>query len=124
MRGHVSKKGKKYFVVLELGHVAAQRCGSCSKRAGWVADGKVDTCPKCGSSELRECSERRQRWLQGYDRKKDALAALAAVVAETNHSGRYLEPSRQRLGEFLVEEWLPAARAGKATGRMFRRIFG
>lgn len=106
MRGHITKKGSKYHPVLEVGHESALRCESCGRRAGWASEVKLDACPRC-SGELVERSERRQRWLQGHNRKKDAQSALSAVVADADRSGAYIEPSKKKLGAFLTEDWIP-----------------
>lgn len=108
MRGHVVKKNTRYYPVLEMGYVPAQRCLGCSKRAGWVSEGRQEACPRCGG-ELEERPERRQRWLEGHTRKKGAQAALNTVLAESQR-GAYVEPSKKKLAEFLVDEWLPAIR--------------
>lgn len=107
MRGHVAKNHGRYFAVLELGYQAAQRCASCKKRAGWVSEGFQSSCPRCGG-ELGEHEERRQRWLEGHQRKKDAQACLNTVLAEMQQ-GTYVQPSRQTLAEFAAE-WIPAVK--------------
>lgn len=107
MRGHVAKKGARYYPVVDLGMQPAQRCLACRKRF-WASKGRFAHCPRCGD-QLTETSERRQQWHDGHDRKKDALIALTALLQKLDQ-GSYVGPSKQSLGEFL-EEWLPAMRS-------------
>lgn len=101
---------EQFSSIRRVGHVPALRWFGCGKRAGWASEVMLEACPRCGG-ELVERSERRQRWLQGHDRKRDALAALAAVVAEADRGGFYIEPSKRKLADFLVNDWLPRVRA-------------
>lgn len=48
-----------------------------------------------------------QRSKGGFATKKDAQAALAEVTSELN-KGRFVEPHRIRVGEFLTDRWLPS----------------
>ena len=50
---------------------------------------------------------RKQVRRRGFDTKKDAQAALTALQGDTQR-GVYVAPLRSTLGEFLVDEWLPA----------------
>ncbi|HSZ70211.1 MAG TPA: tyrosine-type recombinase/integrase [Solirubrobacteraceae bacterium] len=54
--------------------------------------------------------ERRQRSRGGFATRRDAQRHLAGVVVAVNE-GSYSEPSKQPLGRFLVEEWLPAVKS-------------
>jgi integrase len=55
---------------------------------------------------------RRQQFKRrGFATKKAAAAAEAAVVAE-QAQGTFVRPSKVTVGAFLVDEWLPAKRAG------------
>jgi integrase len=60
-------------------------------------------------------TKRQQRSKGGFTRQKDAQAHLDKVVPEVN-VGVYVEPSRQPLGRFLIDEWLPAARGTVRPG--------
>jgi integrase len=53
--------------------------------------------------------ERRRKWHRGYDRKKDAEAALAKLVTSV-HDHTYIEPTKTTVAEW-VAEWLPSIRA-------------
>ena len=46
----------------------------------------------------------------GFDRKKDAREALNTIL-ERQKEGLYVTPSRQTVGQFLNDEWLPGIRA-------------
>jgi integrase len=50
--------------------------------------------------------KRRQKWASGYRTKREAERALSEIAASV-HSGTYIEPSKQTLGEF-VADWLAA----------------
>lgn len=54
--------------------------------------------------------KRVRKWHSGFDTKREAQAAGAEILSRLN-KGTYVAPSRQTLGAFLVDEWLPAARA-------------
>lgn len=53
-----------------------------------------------------ETSKRRQKSQGGFRTQKDAQRHLATVVSQVG-DGTYLEPSKQPLGRFLRDEWLP-----------------
>lgn len=50
---------------------------------------------------------RRQKWHSGYRSKRDAERGLTALLSARD-TGTYVEPQRVRLGEYLLERWLPA----------------
>jgi hypothetical protein len=50
--------------------------------------------------------KRRQKWHGGYRTKKAAEAVRARLVHEMT-TGFYVEPSAMRLGEWLIDHWLP-----------------
>ena len=54
-----------------------------------------------------ETGGRRQKSKGGFARQKDAQAHLDEVVPQVK-AGTYSEPSKEPLGRFLVDEWLPA----------------
>lgn len=51
--------------------------------------------------------DRQQKSKGGFTRQKDAEAYLDTVLV-TVRDGTYVEPSKQSLSAFMVEEWLPA----------------
>ncbi|MGO8907056.1 MAG: Arm DNA-binding domain-containing protein [Solirubrobacteraceae bacterium] len=53
---------------------------------------------------------RRQRSKGGFRTQKEAQTHLATVITATA-AGEYVEPSKQLLGRFLQDEWLPAIRS-------------
>lgn len=53
---------------------------------------------------------RRQRSRGGFGTKREALTAMAAVQTDIAQ-GTAVEPSKTTIGGFLVDEWLPAAKA-------------
>lgn len=70
MRGCVTRKGKRYYAVADLGPD-----------------------PSTG--------KRRRKWVGGFDRKKEAEAALAALIESLN-KGTYVEAPKQTVAEFLT----------------------
>jgi hypothetical protein len=110
VRGHIAKKGRRYYPVVSVGQHEAQRClkDDCGKRY-WVEGGRgYKECPKCGGP-LRATEERRQVWQPGHSRKKDAEQALAEALGKL-HAGEYVPPSRLTFGQFLTD-WLPGVRS-------------
>ncbi|ULO07175.1 site-specific integrase [Paenibacillus sp. 19GGS1-52] len=73
MRGHIAKKGKKYYIVVDFD--------------------KDDNGGK-----------RNQKWLSGYERKKDAENAMPDILSKLKN-GTYVEPSKKTFGE-IMETWL------------------
>lgn len=71
MRGHVTKKGKKWYIVVDNG-----------------------VNPVTG--------RRKQKWISGYDRKKDAQADLSKILVEMQE-GSYIEPTKMTVREFFIQ---------------------
>lgn len=57
-----------------------------------------------------EAGQRVRKWHSGYRSKKDAERARVELLSRLDH-GSYVSPSKQTLGSFLADEWLPAKRA-------------
>jgi integrase len=51
-----------------------------------------------------------RKWHSGYQTKKDAERARVELLASLA-GGTYVPPSKATIGQFLVDEWLPAKRA-------------
>lgn len=73
MRGHIAKKGNKYYIVIDL-------------------------------DKDEVTGKRKQKWLSGYDRKRDAERALPGVLSDFI-KGTFVEPSKITFGE-IMETWL------------------
>lgn len=71
MRGHIAKKGDRYYIVVDLGR--------------------------------DHRNKRKQKWLSGYNTKKDAEKELPRILNELNE-GTYVEPSKQKYREF-IDSW-------------------
>lgn len=68
--------------------------------------------------------KRQQKWHTGYATKRAAEKALAEVLRQLD-GGTYVDPSKQTLGEYLVEQWLPSRKPKAAgTGRGHRGQVG
>lgn len=54
-------------------------------------------------------NKRKQKWLGGFDTRKEAETARAQAVNELHH-GTYMSPTKLTLGDWLVSHWLPSMR--------------
>lgn len=106
MRGHVRKRGSTWAVVVDVGRQPSRSCPSCRTRY-WTADGRRETCARCGADLLSEREERRQQWHGGFPTRREAQQELPEILGRLNR-GTYIPPSRVTFGQFLLEEWLPA----------------
>jgi len=123
MKAHVARKtvsGKvRYYVVAELGDQPAQRCESCNKRT-WIEEARHPSCSACGGS-LRETKERRQKWVGGFGRKKDADAKRTEILGQLA-TASFVEPHKLTLGEFF-DEWIAGLHRKATTLDSYRRYF-
>ncbi len=96
--------------------------GHIHKRVHRCDDGRISTLwyvvvdlPRGGDGK------RRQKWHGGYRTKKAAEAVRARLVHELS-IGFYVEPSTMRLGEWLVDHWLPVVqtRVKRTTLQAYR----
>lgn len=69
MRGHVAKKGNKYYIVVD-------------------------------SEKDEVTGKRKQKWLSGYDKKREAERALPTILAQLMN-GTYVEPTKKKFGEIM-----------------------
>ncbi|GIP58681.1 site-specific integrase [Paenibacillus woosongensis] len=70
MKGHVAKKGNKYYIVIDL--------------------------------ERDEITgKRKQKWLSGYEKKRDANKALPIILADLM-KGNYVEPTKKTFRELML----------------------
>ncbi len=106
MRGHVARKGAKYYCVVEMGKQPAQRCGACGRRH-WVDGDRLGSCPRC-RGELLDTTERRQSWRGAWTSRKEADRELTALLGQRD-AGTLTAPSRATLESFVTSEWLPEA---------------
>ena len=70
-----------------------------------------------------ETGRRRQKWHGSWGSKREAQAALPAIVGSI-HAGTYVEPEHATVAEFLLDEWLPAARTSlkPSTVELYRTL--
>lgn len=77
--------------------------GSSRKRGStWTAYWDLSADPTTG--------KRRQASKGGFRTQKDAHRHLSSVLVAVGE-GTYIEPSKQSLARYLLEEWLPGIRA-------------
>jgi integrase len=71
----------------------------------------------------RENGKRKQSWLSGYRTRKEAEKALTETLGRLDR-GAFIEPTKQTVGEFLDEAWLPAIRSTvrASTFDSYRRV--
>lgn len=51
--------------------------------------------------------KRRRKWQSGFRTKEEAQRAMNRTLSQLD-TGTFAEPSKQTLGEFLLDEWLPS----------------
>lgn len=92
MRGTVTKKRNRWYIVVDIGRDA-------------------------------QTGRRRQKWHGSWSSKREAQAALPAIVGSI-HAGTYVEPAHATVAEFLLDEWLPAARTSlkPSTVELYRTL--
>jgi len=96
--------------------------GHIHKRVHTCDDGRVSTLWYVVVDLPRGADgKRRQKWHGGYRTKKAAEAVRARLVHELT-TGFYVEPSAMRLGEWLVDHWLPVVetRVKRTTLQAYR----
>lgn len=64
--------------------------------------------------------KRRQKLERGFKTATAAGKALRERLVKVDQ-GTYVEPSKQRLGAYLVDEWLPSLRNADSTIASYRR---
>jgi integrase len=64
--------------------------------------------------------KRRQKLERGFLSEKAANGALRERLVDVA-KGHYVEPSKQRLGEYLTDEWLASLRNAESTQASYRR---
>jgi integrase len=102
-----------------------KRCTACSRRV----EGKRCSTEGCNGARVtwafvvdvgRDADgKRRQHKRSGFASRKEAERALRDTLASTDH-GRYVSPSGQTLGDFLVNEWLPTTRPPRVRPNTYR----
>ena len=107
MKGYIRKRGDTWEFIVDIGMAQAQRCPVCNKRF-WVERRPLEACPTCGG-ELAETEERRRAIKGGFRTRKAAQAAMAKVMVAVEEKN-YIVPARLTVREFLIREWLPAAK--------------
>lgn len=58
----------------------------------------------------REDDKRNQKWVSGFDTRKEAESALNTAKAKLQ-GGSYVAPTRQTVADYLDNDWLPAIRS-------------
>jgi len=106
MKGHIRKKGARYYLEIERGRQPAQQCTGC-KKLHWPERRRFDACVRCRGA-LVDVERRRTDYVPGsFARKKDAEAALRDALGKLE-AGTWTSPTRVKLREYL-EEWLVGA---------------
>jgi Phage integrase, N-terminal SAM-like domain len=88
-----------------------RRCGSCGRS---VRDAKAKDCPNCGGSRITWAfkvdiapagAKRQLRSASGFATRREALEAMARLQTD-RLDGRYVEPSKITLAEYLDRWWV------------------
>ena len=139
MQGHVTKRGKSWSLVLDVGDEPARYCtapgtvvtrkmadGSTRERVVrhrvWVDECTSNDCPTCGAPLEAPELVRRQRTIGSFRTRKDAESELRKKLG-TIESGRERVPEKIALGEYL-ERWLAhrAEQVRPTTLRRYRQL--
>jgi hypothetical protein len=89
---------------------AYRRCGSCGRT---VQDAKAKRCPHCAGERVKWAykvdigasgTRRELRSASGFATKREALEAMARLQTD-KLDGRYVEPSKITLGQYLEIWW-------------------
>lgn len=84
--------------------------GHIHKRVHSLADGRTSTAWYAVVDANRGVDgKRRQKWHGGYRTRREAEAALAKIMGD-KATGRYVEPAKVQLGDWLTDTWLPSMR--------------
>ncbi len=121
MAGTLRRRGDSYEIAYWVGHQPCQRCRDCDRRQ-WANDGRLERCPACGGP-MADRVERRQQFRGGFRTKREAQRALIDALAALD-SGGYVDPARQTVADYLLEDWLPARRPKGGSGRGHRGQLG
>lgn len=121
MAGSIRKRGSGYEIAYWVGHQPCQRCRDCGRRE-WGSHGRLERCPGC-SGPMENRVERRQRFRGGFKTKREAQRALIDALASLDN-GTYVDLDRQSVGDFLIDDWLPARKPRQSGGRGHRGQLG
>jgi len=84
--------------------------GHVHKRVHALADGRTSTTWYVVMEASRSADgKRRQKWHGGFRTKREAEGALAKILGD-KVTGRYVEPAKVQLGDWLTQTWLPSMR--------------
>jgi integrase len=72
---------------------------------------------------MQDRVERRQQFRGGFRTKRDAQRALNDALASLD-KGTYVDPARETVADYLLEDWLPARRVRDGGGRGHRGQLG
>lgn len=102
-----------------------KRCTACGRRVGGQRCGSTS----CSGARItwafvvdvgRDASgRRRQHKRSGFGSRKEAERALRDTLGSADQ-GRYVSPSDQLLGQFLVDEWLPTTKPPRVRPSTYR----
>lgn len=107
MNGSVRRRGDVWEYVVDLGRRSRWICPTGGCRWGtWDGVAGRDGCPD--HRDVERVERRRQLLRSGYRRQRDACDAMRQVLADVNGSGGVVAPAQLTVGEYLVDEWLPA----------------
>ena len=84
--------------------------GHIHKRVHSMADGRTTTTWYAViDANRRDDGRRRQKWHGGFRTRREAEAALTKILGEVV-SGRYVEPTKELLADWITGSWMPSMR--------------
>ena len=121
MRGHVEKRGDRYYVVVDHGEQPFRSCPTSKCRGGeWThQDGEL-SCEKCGSSPAAPANRRRRIWHGSWLKKGAASDEMTRLLGDAQR-GSYVEPAKLTLSEWVEKRWLPSLSVRASTRQSYAR---
>ncbi len=121
MRGHVEKKGDRYYVVVDHGEMPFRGCPTPKCRGGqWTHQTAELSCEKCGASLGSAVSRRRRVWHGSWVKKGAASDEMTRLLGDAQR-GSYVRPDKLTLSEWVEKRWLPSLSVRESTKHSYTR---
>jgi hypothetical protein len=121
MRGHVEKKGDRYYVVVDHGEQPFRSCPTPKCRGGqWTHQAGEISCEKCSAILCAPASRRRRIWHGSWLKKGAASDEMTRLLGNAQR-GSYVEPAKLTLSEWVEKRWLPGLSVRESTRHSYAR---
>jgi len=121
MRGHVEKKGDRYYVVVDHGEQPFRPCPTPRCRGGqWTHQAGDLTCEKCANALGAAVSRRRRVWHGSWLKKGAASDEMTRLLGDAQR-GSYVEPTKLTFSEWIEKRWLPSLSVRESTRHSYAR---